>query len=212
MKQYHKIQTIYLRNPKTNYKTLLEGEWSKPEFEYLKNNEWEATEKIDGTNIRVIWNENKLFYKGKTDKANIPSFLLETLQKIFTVEKMEKYFKDVSVCLYGEGYGKKIQMGHNYIPDNNNFILFDVKIEGMWLKRDDVYEIGNKLEISSVPILGYMTLLEAVEYVKKGFKSIIAHNINYDAEGLVLRPKVQLFDRKGNRIITKIKCKDFKNE
>ena len=29
------------------------------------------------------------------------------------------------------------------------------------------------------------------------------------AEGLVLRPSVQLFNRKGERIITKVKTKDF---
>ncbi|KKK85362.1 hypothetical protein LCGC14_2774100, partial [marine sediment metagenome] len=30
------------------------------------------------------------------------------------------------------------------------------------------------------------------------------------AEGLVMRPVVDLFDRKGNRIIAKVKAKDFR--
>ena len=40
--QYHKIQTVYKRDPMTNYKTLLDGEFSLPEFEYLANNDWVA--------------------------------------------------------------------------------------------------------------------------------------------------------------------------
>ena len=60
-----------------------------------------------------------------------------------------------------------------------------------------------------VPIIGYMTLNEAIEFVKNGYKSTIAENKNYDAEGLVLKTKDGLLDRSGNRIITKIKTKDF---
>ena len=59
MKEYHKIYTIFKRNPKTKYKTLLEGKYSLPEFEYLKDCIWVFTEKIDGTNIRVIWKMEK---------------------------------------------------------------------------------------------------------------------------------------------------------
>ena len=54
-----------------------------------------------------------------------------------------------------------------------------------------------------VSIIGYMTLNEAIEFVKNGYKSTIAENKNYDAEGLVLKTKDGLLDRSGNRIITK---------
>lgn len=40
MNEYHKIQTVFLRDPETKYKTLLEGQYAKPEFEYLKDCEW----------------------------------------------------------------------------------------------------------------------------------------------------------------------------
>ena len=50
MKEYHKIQTVFKRDPETNHRTLLEGQYSMPEFEYLANNQWVFTEKIDGTN------------------------------------------------------------------------------------------------------------------------------------------------------------------
>jgi hypothetical protein len=32
---------------------------------------------------------------------------------------------------------------------------------------------------------------------------------DFDAEGIVARPQVELFTRAGHRIITKLKCKDF---
>ena len=55
MEKYHKIMTVFKRDPETKYKTLLMGEWALPEFEYLCCNPWVFTEKIDGTNIRVNW-------------------------------------------------------------------------------------------------------------------------------------------------------------
>lgn len=50
---------------------------------------------------------------------------------------------------------------------------------------------------------------KAIEYVKKGFKSTIAENPDYDAEGLVLKTPYCLQFRNGQRIITKIKTCDF---
>ena len=55
MKEYHKIQTVFHRSPESNYKQLMEGVFALPEFELLKDIEWTWTEKIDGTNIRILW-------------------------------------------------------------------------------------------------------------------------------------------------------------
>ena len=57
MNVYHKIQTVFKRDPETKYKTLLMGEYSLIEFEYLRYNDWVWTEKINGTNIRVIYDD-----------------------------------------------------------------------------------------------------------------------------------------------------------
>jgi len=210
MKQYHKIQTVYNRNPEDNYKTLVERDWSKPEFELLKDINWLCTEKIDGMNIRVIWDGHNLIFKGKGEKSEIPSHLLETLEELFTPNKMADVFSEThDICLYGEGYGYKIQKGHNYLPQSTNFTLFDVKIGDWWLTREGVEEIANNIGVNIVPILGVWKLEEAIEYVKKGFYSTIADNKNYIAEGLIMKPKTDLFNRKGERIVTKIKHSDF---
>ncbi|MEA3446494.1 MAG: RNA ligase family protein, partial [Bacteroidota bacterium] len=122
MKEYHKIQTVFLRSPESRYKNLMEGEWALPEFEALKDIEWVWTEKIDGTNIRIMWDGKIVRFGGKTDNAQIPVFLLNVLQDTFTAEKMNAVFPDATnVCLYGEGYGAKIQKGGNYLPNRTDY-------------------------------------------------------------------------------------------
>ena len=210
MEQYQKIQTVYLRDFENNYKTLLEGRWAKPEFELLKDLKWTCTEKIDGTNIRIMWDGKSVKIGGKTDRAQLPPLLLSTLQDIFTVKMMYSMFEDTGeVCLYGEGYGKKIQNGGNYLPDRNDFILFAIKVGKWWLSREAIEDIACQLGIGIVPVIGKWKLEEAIEYVKKGFKSTIAENEEYMAEGLIAKPSMELFNSHGERIVTKIKHKDF---
>lgn len=210
MKEYHKIQTVFLRTPESNFKTLMEGHWALSEFELLKDIQWVWTEKIDGTNIRVMWNGTQVRFGGKTDDAHIPTFLLNVLQQKFTPEFMASTFMDAkAVCIYGEGYGRKIQKGENYLSDRSDFILFDVNVDGWWLTRESLDDVATKLGIDIVPIIGKGTLMEAVEFVKKGFKSTIAQNKEHDAEGLILKPEIDLFNRQGNRIVAKIKHRDF---
>ena len=128
MKTYQKIQTVYFRDPENNMKTLLEGEWSKPEFEYLKDNAWYCTEKIDGTNMRILWDGSNVEFKGKTDNANLSKYLLPFLESVFTTDKMKEVFgeENKNICLYGEGYGKGIQKGGNYMKDKTEFFLFKI--------------------------------------------------------------------------------------
>ncbi|SLM31278.1 conserved hypothetical protein [Desulfamplus magnetovallimortis] len=206
MKAYHKIQTVFLRDPETKYKSLLEGTFAKPEFEYLKKNMWIFTEKVDGTNIRVQWDGDSLSFFGKTDRAETPPHLLKKLEELFKPDTF-KNCELPPLCLYGEGYGAKIQKGGgNYIPDGVSFILFDVNIEDMWLERHNVEDIAAKLNIEAVPIVGKGTLIEGVEMVKNGFTSKLRKT---PPEGIVMRPEVELFNRRGERVIAKIKMQDF---
>lgn len=215
MKEYPKIQTVYLRDPETNFKTLLEGQFALPEFEYLKDCVWEWTEKIDGTNIRVLFDHSGARYAGKTEEAQIPSFLAAKLSELFPSNKLYDLFMPdginqvMQVCLYGEGYGARIQKsGEHYISDGVSFILFDVLVNGNWLKREDVIDVADKLGIRAVPIKGVGTLEQAVGLVRSGFASSVTQEFCM-AEGLVMRPIFELKNRVGQRIITKIKHKDF---
>lgn len=207
MKEYHKIQTVFLRDPATKHKTLLEGQYAKPEFEFLGNNTWVFTEKVDGTNIRVQWNGDTVEFAGKTDRADTPKFLLEELEDMF-IGYMFAGCNLPPMCLYGEGYGARIQKGGgNYIPDGVSFILFDIQVDGIWLERHNVEDIARQLDVEVVPIVGKGTLLEGIEMVRNGYQSRLRET---PPEGLVMRPEIELLNRRGERVITKIKMKDFK--
>jgi ATP-dependent RNA circularization protein (DNA/RNA ligase family) len=215
MNKYHKIVTVYERDPETKYKYLIEGRFAKPEFAYLSEDAWIWSEKIDGTNIRVMWDDDKIRYGGKTDNAQIPAFLLHQMDELFSIDIFSKLYPDNPLCLYGEGFGDKIQKkGKEYLRDSQSFILFDVRIGDVWLERHNVEDVAEKLGVQAVPIIGTGSLNKAVEYVRNGFASQVAKSfaLDTDAEGLVMRPEVELFDRLGHRIITKIKYKDFPHD
>lgn len=218
MIQYHKIQTIFKRDINGRDSKIIEGQYSMPEFEYLKDNVWVFDEKVDGTNIRVMWDGANVTFNGKTDNAQMPVFLMQKLQQLFDTTPKRLKFKEMfgelniedgetqQVCFYGEGYGAKIQSGGNYIRDGVDFVLFDVKVGDLWLERENVEIIAQNFDIKVTPIIGEGTLQDAVEMTRKGFKSQWG---DFTAEGLIIRPKVNLRTRRGERIISKIKHKDF---
>lgn len=205
--KYHKIKTVYERDPETKYRTLIMGKYATPEFEYLKSNEWVFTEKVDGTNIRVMWDGERMRFGGRTDNAQIPTFLYDKLGDLFSEAMLLEKLGDAEAVLFGEGYGAKIQKGGgNYNPDGVSFVLFDAYI-GMWLKREDVEDIAGNLGVDVVPVVGEGLLEVAVDMAIRGIKSTWG---DFSAEGLVIRPKVEMCTRAGHRVISKIKTKDFK--
>ncbi len=206
MKEYHKIQTVFKRDPTNKHKTLLEGEYTVPLFEFLKDNRWAFTEKVDGTNIRVMLSESGMTFGGRTDNAQIPAKLVERLYERFDEQFLKKQFPD-GVCLYGEGYGAKIQkVGSCYRPDQD-FVLFDVRIGHWWLERGSVEEIAKALDLDVVPVVGEGTLIDLVSLCREGFASRWG---DFEAEGIVARPTVELMTRSGGRVITKLKTSDFR--
>lgn len=209
MSEYHKIQSIYKRDMTSKRKTLLEGQWSMPEFEYLAGNTWVFTEKVDGTNIRVIFKDGGVTFGGRTDNAQIPAQLVTRLNERFLplAPKLTEVFPDGAAVLYGEGYGAKIQKGGgNYRPDQD-FVLFDVLVSNAaYLQRADVEDVASRLGLDVVPIIGEGTLHDAVARAKAGIRSTWG---DFDAEGIVARPKTELKTRAGQRLIAKIKCRDF---
>lgn len=226
MQYYSKINTCFKRvqDPQSPLRDcIIPEEFSQEEFSVLANCKWLATEKIDGTNMSYhfkyadtpLGTEDCLEINGKTPEAKIPTPLLEKMQSMLTKDDFYRVFvKDetnlVDVFIFGEGYGRKIQKcGSDYIKNDVGFIVFDIKINGIWLTRESVEDICKQLNLDMVPVVGYMTLFEAIEYVAKGFKSAVAENKDLNAEGLVLTAPLGMRDRLGNRIITKIKTCDF---
>lgn len=206
---YHKIPGLYKREEQRPFK-LIEGEYREPEFELLKDIEWQFTEKVDGTNIRIIWDGHNVVFGGRTENAQIPSHLVTKLNELFMGTRIEQIFEQVfgedKAILFGEGYGSKIQKGGGNYSDTQEFVLFDVKVGEWYLKREDVEDVANKFSLKIVPIILIGKLQDGVNYVKSGMQSNWGE---FTAEGLVAKPTIDLFNRKGERIITKIKTQDF---
>lgn len=209
MKEYHKIETLFNRDEKT--KKLIQGSYRNETFEYLKDNIWQFTEKVDGTNIRIYWDGHRVSFGGRTDNAQIPAHLINRLNDLFGGETNEQLFEqkfgECEVELFGEGYGIKIQNGGLY-RDDVDFILFDVMINGNYQPRESVENIAKYFGIDIVPIVLEGTLQDGVDYVLNNRKSIVAKN-GAEIEGVVGRPKMELNDRTGKRVIVKIKYRDF---
>ena len=208
MREYNKIETVYERDV-DGTKKLIEGKFRNETVEYLADNEWLFTEKIDGTNIRLYWDGHKVTFGGRTDRASIPAHLVNKLTEIFLNEETEQLFEqkfgEMEVILFGEGYGVKIQNGGDYRPDVG-FILFDVLIGENYQSRESVEDIAKAFGLEIVPVVLRGTIKEAVDFIKTKPNSTIG---KAKMEGVVGRPKVELRDRCGHRLIVKIKCRDF---
>ena len=226
--EYHKIETLYERDENT-FK-VKPGVLKNPVYSLIK--EWQWTEKIDGINARIMWNANQfneegtergnLSVGGKTDTAQLPVDFVQYLLKLVPIAKLREVFPAAQVVLYGEGYGAGIQKGGCYSP-TKKFILFDVfvcdtpdnnKMGGWWLNWENTCDVAKKLGLDVVPYIGCWTLEGATRLVQAGFLSYIQANPNgsFLAEGLVGRPAETFFDKKGARLIVKLKTKDFAKE
>jgi hypothetical protein len=216
MSEYGKIETLFERDPKT-FKVNPEKIKNRT-YSLLKT--WHWTEKVDGTNIRCIWEREisdgemgrpeRLSFGGKTDNAQMHADLIKWLCEHVTAEKMRSVFPDSDAVIYGEGYGAGIQKGGGDYSPEKKLIVFDVLVDGKWWMNDEqMRDIAAKLGLDAVPDFGEMTLEQATELVRAGFKSRCAVNAGKYSEGLVGRPLETLFDKKGHRLIAKLKTKDF---
>ena len=226
---YQKINTIFKRD--ANNVIMPYDEFALPELEWMRNCKFDAEEKVDGMNTRIEvtrefitsdignnigikWN---VAYKvlnalGLTKEMYVTDELMQekkwsVLNTQFNVYELDETKIPKRYTLYGEGYGAGIQSAGYYRKDNS-FIGFDVKVDDMYLLRENRDEIFNKLGVDIVPFMGTFTVDEAIEFVKKGFNSKVAEEPHL-AEGLVLRTPMGLQSRRGERIIFKVKTCDF---
>lgn len=214
--EYHKIQTIFKRDERG---LIQPGEWSCPEFEYLSTSPWLWTEKVDGTNIRLHYTPGEfggtVQVGGRTDQAQLPAKLVANLDEagLTLAGQFKEIFGEDSATIYGEGYGAGIQKGGVYRPDQS-LVIFDVKVGDWWLRREDVIDVASKLGLEVVAPVGRMTIYGAIELIKQEVATPGSLRSRWEGalmEGLVGKPTVDLFNRRGDRIVAKIKVKDFRD-
>lgn len=196
-------------------KQLIIDSYRNPAVEYLRNNKWLFTEKVDGTNVRIEWDGHKVTFGGRTERAEFHKDLTKRLEELTGSEETEQLFEQLfglkQVTFFGEGYGAGIQKGGGDYNDHKDFILFDVAVDGMYLERPDVEELAKSFGLDVVPVFALCTIDKAIELVKTKPMSKIGKK-QHVIEGLVGTPPVRMFDGYGNRIIVKVKVRDFVNE
>ena len=177
MIEYPKTENLFARDPDTH--KLIVGQFRDPHFEQVAY--WHVTEKIDGTNMRVIYDPlaGSFEIRGRSDRANIQRDLELNMAKMFTVEKLSHVFDGfigderiaagTKVTLFGEGYGPGIQKGGGNYRADKSFRLFDVmyhwpQTEAMtseqgltyrhsWCQPTTTMFIAGELGIPLVPVL-----------------------------------------------------------
>ena len=212
MREYPKIDTLLERDESFRVTDVLK----RPVLADISK--WIVTEKVDGTNIRVSFQreEGTIKVGGRSDNAQIHADLVRYLYEAFTPEKMTPLFiegaaPESRITLFGEGYGAGIQKGGAYRPDKA-FILFDVLVEAAgeayWQDDACVTDFAARLVIQRVPILGEWSLTEIMERVRMGIPSVVGAG-RLPMEGVVARTREPLFDKRGQRLILKLKTRDY---
>lgn len=222
----------YLRGLKWRGECKIDG--TNMRIEVTKAEVWDdpmEPSKLEGVEFTVR-------FAGKTDNAQIPPKLQKFMEENYPDEKVfaalglkkfipvEEWVEHKWVTsdgitpsydaipeiytIYGEGYGAGIQKaGGNYISNGVGFIVFDVKVNDIYLLTSARDEIATKLGAPIVPFMGYFTIDEAIDFVRKGFKTGLWDNKDFIEEGLVLRTDLGLRNRMGKRLIVKVKYEDF---
>jgi hypothetical protein len=204
--KYPKIETLWNRGD--DFK-VMPGDFRMPEFVLVKS--WLITEKIDGRNHRVILNvDGTVEHRGRTDRAQFADFELEAAQRIIDDDLVRAAFdRGSQAVLYGELYGPKIQKGGVY-GDEIQFRLFDVRVGDWWLNWRDVEDVAQKINVSTVPLIYEDEFLPTCKDELGDYFTDGSYVGGDRPEGIVARTDPLLFTRRGERLMWKLKFKDFK--
>ncbi len=206
--EYPKIHTLFKRDEDG---TLLVGDFSKEEFLTLRNILWNCYEKVDGIQVRVIFDGKKVTFSGRKDDSVLPENVVAALRKRFTAKMFKNAFDADcrEVCLYLECYGKGIKGTHSdYGVDGPQFIMFDVMVHDWWLKREDVVDVADKMNCAVVPLVNTSLGIDDIVYTIAGG---VCSTVGFGpAEGVVVFPAfANLYFRNGDRVAFKLKTRDF---
>lgn len=222
---YPKIHSVFKRYTKEDrgyiplgckVGDLIWSKFAKEEFAVLADLEWVWKEKLDGMNIGIEIRKTGVRVHGKTEKAELPAeldnwlsnYIKDNIDRIFEVFDIMNKPDDFMVHLFGEGVGEKIQKGGGKYG-KQHFKLFDICIRGIWLTPHSVEEIAHSLGLDYAPVRFSGSIWSALEYIETKPESSFG---NFIMEGIVGTPNLMFRDRRGERIITKIKVKDLVKE
>jgi hypothetical protein len=168
-----------------------------------------ALEKIHGTSAHIKWQENKLTYfaGGASHDMFVKLFNEENLIKVFTEQ-----FGNMSVTVFGEAYGGKLQGMSATYGKELKFVVFDVMIDELWVDVPNAEDIATKLGLEFVSYVQIPTDLGIINEARdKESVQAIRNGCGFGKlrEGVVLRPLVECRLNNGQRVIYKHKRDEF---
>lgn len=181
-------------------------------------NECYALEKIHGTSAHVSWtpvNPESLNPESHEVTFFSGGESFDKFVALFNKEKLIDFFKRFGakeVTFFGEAYGGKMQGMSATYGKEARFVVFDVKVDGVWADVPDAQLWANLAGLDFVPYVRIPTQLPEIDRVR-ALPSVQAVKNGIvepkEREGVVLRPLHEAVDKRGNRIITKHKNAAF---
>ena len=227
--EYPKTENLYARDEVTHKLRL--GEFKRLDFSQVDC--WRVTEKIDGTNIRLVLQAGAFEVRGRTDAASLPpNFEEEALGQAgadtmaAALAAIDPAGVAITMIVFGEGYGPGIQKGGGGYAERKSLRIFDVLTykEGcyspLWRTWDDVVTVATILGLQTVPTLLIGAPTETiVELVRSDlYSQVAARDLDpliddlwslRKMEGVVARTDPYLYDYRGHRVLWKLKKHDL---
>lgn len=158
--------------------------------------------------VPVLDENNRVQYRWPEGGEKIKEVTAEDIRDYGTMWGVD--LEESPIYIYGELYGPGVQKGGHY-GDTLRFAVFDICQQGWFIPIGMLTEMCDNLGLDMVPYIGTMSIKEAENMVKKGFKTMVwePKDPDYIEEGIVARPVVPIKDPRGKRIIVKIKYCDY---
>jgi hypothetical protein len=173
-----------------------------------------ALEKIHGTSAHVSCDPMAVgFFSGGES--------YERFKGLFNAEDLLTRYKAVfqgdaptgpKVIFYGEAYGGKQQGMSGTYGKELKFIVFDVKVGDTWLAVPDAHDVAVKLGLEFVAYEKVPATVEALDAERdRPSRQAVRNGVlePRPAEGVVIRPLIELIQSNGSRIIAKHKGAEF---
>lgn len=166
-----------------------------------------ALEKVHGTSAHIGWKDGKVrfFSGGSKHESFVALFDEALLVENFTTVGAE------DIVIYGEAYGGKEQGMRETYGDKLRFIVFDVKIGGLWLSVPQMEQVATVMGLEVVPWVRLDSNIGDIDFERDRL-SIVGERCGCSGkkrEGIVLRPLIELTQNNGSRVIAKHKRDDF---
>ena len=200
-KEFKKRKLTIPRNKNNVYRDIL--------LIQLQMTPWQFKRKLDGENLRVFWDGEQALWNGKSNKYQCGAELTDFMNNTFIEEIFEEKFgRDKKVYLFGEHMGPKSQ-GNELGLTKSEFVLYDVNINGFWLPSEDIKEIAKYFNIKTC--YDFMPDEDVCNFTGSLYNLInaTADGRFKDWEGIVATPCVECRYQNGDRVIVKIKNKDY---